>query len=120
MSNNDKKERENLNDLKNRLFSKILSFDAKLAELDEKSDEYRKTLDAYHKLVRSFLDIVKVQHYAPGGQLVDQSDEDNVSKLFNKVKAREALGPADKIALQEFKGFLEYVSKVSLMAHKEE
>jgi len=115
----EKKEKENLTDLKNRLFTKILLFDAKLSELDEKSDEYRRTLDMYHKIVKSFLDIVKVQHYAPG-VLLDQSDEDNVVKVMNKVKAREALGEADKVALQEFKDFLDYVNKVSLSARKEE
>ncbi|MHB2035754.1 MAG: hypothetical protein ACYCPW_03310 [Nitrososphaerales archaeon] len=116
---NEKKEKENLTDLKNRLFTKILVFDAKLNELDEKSDEYRRTLDMYHKIVKSFLDIVKVQHYAPG-VLLDQPDEDNVVKVMNKVKAHEALAEADKVALQEFKDFLDYVNKVSLSARKEE
>ncbi len=112
MSNNNSKneKKENLHELKEKLWKKILGLDARLQIEDEKSDEYRKTLDAYHKIVKSYLDIIKVQHYAPG-RLAEEDDEDTreITALFNKVRSRENLGTSDKKTLQEFKEFLEFV-----------
>ncbi|HZW58266.1 MAG TPA: hypothetical protein VFF30_18400 [Nitrososphaerales archaeon] len=111
MSDNKNEKKENLNDLKEKLWKKILGLDARLQIEDDKSDEYRKTLDAYHKIVKSYLDIIKVQHYAPGRLLGDTDDDDikEITALFNKVRSRENLGTSDKKTLQEFKEFIEFV-----------
>ena len=102
MANEDWK---NLTDLKTKLWTKITYLDAKLQTLEEDSGEYRRSIDMYHKLVKSFLDIVKVMRYAPGLQEGDESDDDWTS-LLRKVRAGSNLEPEEKKTLQDFKDFI--------------
>lgn len=104
------KEIETLNELKEKLWLKIQILDAKLKAATEDSD-YRKVMDAYHKIVKSYVDIVKVQHYAPGALSQDPKD-DSLAKLLTKLKTRQALAAADKVALLEFKEFLDDARKI--------
>ncbi len=105
MSNNEKK--DNLNDLKDRLWKKILILEKNLEFYPDTSEEYRKTLDAYHKIVKSYLDIIKVQRYAPGG--TEKTEPDDLAKTMAKVAAGEKLEENDKKTLQQFKEFVHFV-----------
>jgi chromosome segregation ATPase len=113
LSNKTAKQFDNLNDLKEKLWLKIQALDHKLQVVDEKSDDYRKVIDAYHKIVKCFVDIVKVQYYSPGALSQDKNDE-SLASLLSKLKARSALEAADKVALQQFKEFLDYAKKVPI------
>ena len=106
---------EELHELKNQLWTKITFINAKLQNIDQATDDYRKTLDLYHKLVKSYLDIIKVERYAPGSD----EDQKDVSSLLAKAKQKLLLNPQDKRAMQEFKQVLDFVEKQSLMVHKE-
>ena len=99
--------KENLNELKEKLWKKILILEEQLEKADQKSPEYRRALDSYHKLVKSYLDIVKVQHYAPGlnSEIVVN---DVLTDLFTKVRAGESLDPEEKKTLMQFKEFLRF------------
>ena len=106
---------EELEELKKQLWTKITFVNAKLQNIDQSADEYRKALDLYHKLVKSFLDIIKVQRYAPGSE----QDQRDISTLLAKAKQKLILNPQDKQAMQEFKEILDIVEKKSLMVFKE-
>ncbi|MDG6905652.1 MAG: hypothetical protein JRN20_07705 [Nitrososphaerota archaeon] len=113
MGNAERDESETLNDLKAKLWIKIQVLDARLSTIDEKSEDYPKTMDAYHKIMKSYMDIVRIQHYAPGS-LVNNPQENDFAKLVQKVHRNETLTPTDKIALMEFKEFLDYTKKIPL------
>lgn len=117
MGDAEKKEIETLNELKEKLWLKIQILDGKLKAIDESSEDYRKAMDAYHKIVKSYVDIIKVQRYAPGALSQDPKD-DSLAKLLTKLKTRQELASADKVALQEFKEFLDNAGKVPLGLRK--
>lgn len=99
---------EALRELKQNLWAKIQYLEERMIKEKESDEDYRKVLDAYHKLVKSYLDIIKVQAYAPGG--VDPTEND-LANLLSRLKSGEELRPEDKQALQMFKRALDLLSK---------
>jgi hypothetical protein len=106
MSNTNAEDKANLNDLKDKLWKKILVLEKTLPLHDETSDEYRKTLDAYHKLVKAYLDVIKVQRYAPG-LVGDDGNNNELSHLFDKARAGKPLEPEEKRSLLQFKRYMD-------------
>ena len=103
----DTKTGENIKDLKEKLWKKIQILEDQLNITPEKAAEFRKLLDAYHKFVKAYLDILKVQAYAPGGF---DSDAGDLSNLLSRLKSGEELRPQDKQTLQIFKRAISLVT----------
>ena len=99
------------------LWLKIKILNHKLRECDEKTKDYGKVLDAYQKIVKSYVDIVKVQHYTPG-DLINSSKEDCFTSLLSKIQAGGELDENDKVALQQFKELLDHTSKIAIGLRK--
>ena len=97
-----------LQDLKRRLSKKIRLLDKKLEGLDENSEEYRRALDAYQKIVKSFLDIYKLESSTTG---FDYDGKDELTKLLDRITKGSQLPEEEKKQLIAIKERLSETSK---------